>query len=237
MAEFGGITVARWGALATGNGGLPSAGEWPMVLAVLVGIALLGTLALRFVGLSWIESAVVAALSPAVVLVDVPLGEGASGVRLFANAAGCLLPVAIAIAVLATRRVPWVTAFVLLAAATALALVFSWVVPARGVLLDYRACALGVGLVAAALSHDSPRQAGALAFAGAAIGTTIGADLLRLDDLMSLPRATAITLGGAGLLDGILLTSLVACIVASASAAGVQMVSRVAHRAGTPARA
>lgn len=207
------------------------------MLLALLALGVVGTILLRVVGLSWIESIAVAILSPAVVLVDIPLGEGATGVRLFANLAGCVLPVAVALLVLGTRRLPWLTMVVLLAAAVALALVFSWVVPSRGVLLDYRACALGIGLVAAALSHASPRQAGAIGFAAAAIGTTIGADLLRLPDLMSLPRATAITLGGAGLLDGILLTSIVACVVAAGSAAGVQAVAHVASRAAAGASA
>lgn len=237
MPTIGGIASERWGALATGNAGVPSSAEWPIVGLALVAIALVGTLTMRAAGLSWLEAGALAGLAPALVLVDLPLGESTSGVRLFANLAGCVLPVLLGIAIVLTRDVPRILVFVLLSAGVVLALAFSWVVPARGVLLDYRACALVTGLVAAALLHGAPRTAGALAFAAAAIGTTVGADLLRLGDLLSLPQAAAVTLGGAGLLDGILLTSVAAALVAAGSAAGVHALSRAVGRSPTPARA
>lgn len=215
---------------------MPSVSEWPTVALAMLVLAIVGFFALRVVGLSWAEALALSVLAPGLVLVDVPLGEATSGVRLFANLAGCVLPVAVALAIVFTRRLAPVVTLVLLGAGAAFATLFSWVVPARGVLIDYRACALGTGLLAAALLHASPRRAGALAFAAAAIGTTIGADILRLGDLVSIPSAASITLGGAGLLDGILLTAVVSAFVAATSAAGVRALSSASRPALPDAR-
>lgn len=226
MMGFDAISQARWASLAAGRAGPPTIEEWPAVLAVLILLAIVGGKLMRLVGLTRVESVVLSGIGPLLVLVDVPLGAGGDGVRILANATGCLIPLLVALIVVATRRSAMIEAGILLLAATTLAFFASRVVPSRGVLLNFQACALGIGVLAGLLFHRSARLAGAWAFTAAAIGTLIGADLLHLRELLLIPNAAAITLGGAGLLDGILLTSVASAFVGALCALVVKLFVR-----------
>lgn len=223
MVSLAMVSGARLASLATGRGGMPTAEEWPWVAAFLVLFALLGYRLLRTCGLTRVEAGLVAGASPPLVLVDAPLGELAPGMALAANLAGCLLPVAISLKVLAERRLPAMETLVLVALGIVTAFLASHVEPGRGVLLQYRIPALAVGIVAAALFHRSPERAGAVAFAAGAVGVLVGADVLRLRELAELGGAGRVILGGAGLLDGIILVALLSAVVAATASVGVRL--------------
>lgn len=211
------LSGARLASLATGRGGMPTPEEWPFVLGVLALLALAGYRLLVACGLTRVESAVVAAASPPLVLVDAPLGAIAPGMLLAANVAGCLVPAAVAVKVLGGRRIPALELFIVVALGIVVSFFSSHVEPGRGVLLQYRVPALVVGFTAAALLHRSPERAGAAAFAGGALGVLIGADVLRLQELAALGGSGRVILGGAGLMDGILLVALLGAVVAAST--------------------
>lgn len=211
MMALGLVSAARLASLATGRGGVPSAEEWPIVLGLLALLALVGTRVLIAVGLTKVEALLVSALAPLLVLVDAPLGRLSAGVSLAANLAGCLIPSAVALKVLLERRVPFAEGLFLVGLGVVVAYFSSHVVADRGVLLQYRVPALVVGVVAGGLLFQHPAKngaAGAGAFAAGALGVVIGADVLRLSELAN--GSGRVVLGGAGLLDGILLVAVLA---------------------------
>jgi len=227
------LSAARLASLATGQGGVPSPGEWAWIVPLLALVALVGTRLLLSVGLSWGESLALAVGAPALVVLDVPLGSVSPGMTLAANVAGCLLPVGVGLAVLLTRRAPALETLVMLGLGIVASFFASHVVPERGVLLSFRLPALALGVVAAALFHDRPRAelAGAVAFASGGIGVLVGADLLHLRELTMGGGAGRIVLGGAGLLDGILLVALLASAIAT-SACALLRYALIGARAG-----
>lgn len=242
---FAAIDGARLMSLASGRGGIPSAGEWPIVLVLLAVLGFAGTRVLLSLGLTRGESVLVAIVAPPAVLIDVPLLPLTSSVGLAANLAGCVIPAVIATSILASRRVPWAESLFLVGTAIVAAYFSSHVEADQGVLLQYRIPALIVGFLAAGLlfrttDPTGPSQpnasksggrsfssAGPAAFAAGCIGVIIGADAFRLGDLASGAGAGRVVLGGAGLFDGILLVALLAAAVAELLALVLRTLIRV----------
>ena len=205
------VSAARLASLASGRGGTPTLEEWPFVLGLLALLAFVGTRILVAIGLTKVEALLVSALSPLLVLVDAPLGRLSEDVSLAANLAGCLIPSAVSLKVILERRVPFAEGFFLVGVGIVVAYFSSHVVPDRGVLLQYRIPALVVGVVAAAILYKEPERAGAGAFAAGALGVVFGADVFRLGELAG--GSGRVILGGAGLLDGILLVAVLAAAI------------------------
>lgn len=209
--DLGLLSAARLASLASGRGGVPATEEWPLVLALLALLAFLGTRLLIALGLTKVEALLVAALSPLLVLVDAPLGRLSTNVSLAANLAGCLIPSAVAIKILLERRIPVAEGVFLVGVGVVVSYFSSHVVPDRGVLLQYRIPALVVGFVAAALLYRETEKAGAAGFMAGSLGVVFGADVFRLSELTD--GAGRVILGGAGLLDGILLVAVLAAAI------------------------
>lgn len=212
------ISAARAASLATGRAGMPTAEEWPWVAAILIGLACLGTWFFATVGLTYVESALLAAAAPALVLVDVPLGQLAPGLALAANTAGCLIPLAIALKILAERRSPWLEIVALIGLGIGISFLASRVVPNKGVLLQYRIPALVIGFAAAALFYNKPAVAGSAAFIAGTFGVIVGADIMHMPELAAVGGEGRIILGGAGILDGIFLVAIFAAMMAASVA-------------------
>lgn len=225
MLELDPVSGARLASLASGRGGAPTLEEWPWVLGLLVILALVGTRVLVAVGLTKVEALLVAALAPLLVFVDAPLGRLSETVSLAANLAGCLIPSAVALKVLLERRVPWGEGLILVAAGIVVSYMSSHVVADRGVLLQYRIPAALLGLLAAGLLFRRADASGPGAFAGGALGVVIGADVMRLSQLAE--GSGRVVLGGAGLLDGILLVAVLAAAIAEGCAMGLRALVRV----------
>lgn len=230
MLSLAAVDAARLTSLATGRGGIPTAGEWPIVLLLLAALAFVGSRILMALGLTKVEAFLVAGVAPLAVLVDLPLVPLTPSVQLAANAAGCIIPAVVAVKVLISRRAPGAEAFFLVGTGIVVAYFSSHVEPDRGVLLQYRVPALVVGFLAAGLlfrHQDRTGSAGAVAFAAGALGVIIGADALRLGDLAAGAGAGRVILGGAGLLDGILLVAVLAAAVAELLAMLLRALVRV----------
>ena len=222
------VDAARLASLASGRGGMPTGAELPFVVAFLVVLGFLGTRVLRACGLTLVESVAVAAVAPALVLVDAPLGALAPGVTLWANAAGCIVPLVVSVKVFLERRAPILEGIALALIGIVVAYLASHVVPDRGVLLQYRAPAIVVGVLGAGLLAARPGvPAGPVSFAAGTIGVVVGADLMHLGELAAAGTAGRIILGGAGILDGIFLVAILAAGVGELCAIVLRMALRV----------
>lgn len=228
------LDAARLTSLASGRGGAPTVEEWLLLAPLLVLLAVVGTRVLRSLGLTLSESVLVAGVSPFLVMVDAPLGDVAPRVALAANATGCIIPAIVAIKILLQGRMPWREGALLLVLGTLVSFAASEVVPSRGVLLQYRIPALVVGLVAAGLLFRMPERSGAAAFAAGGLGVIIGADFLHLAELAG-GGAGRIILGGAALLDGILLVAVLAAAIGEGTAMVLRAVVGVSTRKGAAA--
>lgn len=234
MVGFDPVSAARLASLATGRGGIPSAEEWPFVALFLVFVAVAGTRLLLSLGLTRAESVLVAGLSPVLVIVDAPLGSLSSRVSLAANMTGCLIPVAVGIKAFLERRVPYAEGLLLVAVSMLVSYLSSHVEPDRGVLLQYRIPATVVGILAAGFFYTRPERAGAAGFAAGGIGVLLGADVLNLRVLAESGGAGRVILGGAGLLDGILLVALLAAAIAACTSALLRAALKLGSRTRAP---
>jgi hypothetical protein len=226
VLTLGLVSAARLASLATGRGGVPTAAEWPFVVGLLALVAILGTRILMAVGLTRLEAILVAGLSPLLVLLDAPLGDLAPQMSLAANVAGCVVPLAVAGKMTIERRFPVLEGLLLMGIGITVAFLSSHVVPDRGVMLQYRIPAVVVGVLGAGLLYAKPERAGAGAFAAGAVGVVVGADLLHLSELATAGGAGRVILGGAGILDGIFLVSVLGALVAETIASVLRTIVR-----------
>lgn len=211
------IDAARLTSLASGRGDAPALEEWLWLAPLLLLFGFIGFRLLQSVGLTRGEAFLVAVVSPFLVFVDAPLGDLSAKVGLAANATGCIIPLVVGLKIFIQGRVPLLEGLLLFALGTAVSFAASEVVPTRGVLLQYRVPAVIVGLIAAGLLFRMPDRSGAAGFAAGGLGVIVGADIFRLAELSG-GGAGRIILGGAALLDGILLVAVLAAAIAEGTA-------------------
>jgi len=72
MLSLAAVDTARLTSLATGQGGIPTGAEWPIVLALLAILAFAGSRILMSIGLSKLEAIGIAAVAPLAVFIDAP---------------------------------------------------------------------------------------------------------------------------------------------------------------------
>lgn len=218
MTFLAALTAARAASLATGRGGAPTSEEWPWVAVFLLIFAVVGTLFLVTVGLTYVESALLAAAAPTLVLLDLPVGQIAPGLGLAVNTAGCIIPLVVTLKILTEQRVPWLQGLALVGLGIGAAYYTSHVVPDKGVLLHYRIPAAIIAVAGAALFHNRPALAGSAAFVAGTLGVIVGADLMHMPELAAVGGEGRVILGGAGLLDGIFLVAVFAAMMAASLA-------------------
>lgn len=203
----------------------PSAASGETIpLLVLAGLllALAFRRAFESVGMTFVDAGLLA-LAPLAAAWEHTVAGGASTV-IAVNAAGAIIPIAIATLFLA--RIAWrggtppVARFLVgVAIVTAAAYLTSRAIPSEGVLLYYRIPALVAVVVALAFSWGVWHETGLFAYAIGAVGVTLGADFFRLHELLVVDDAPhRIVIGGAGVLDGIFIVALLALSLAALAA-------------------
>jgi uncharacterized membrane protein len=154
-------------------------------------------------------------------LINIPLvsiGEAVIAV----NVGGALIPVVVTLEMVARKRVSPQKSLVAIVIVSLIAHVFATPVPGLGITMPFYIAPLagaGVGLILARGCHD----AAGLAYAGGTMGTLVGADILNLlnpDVLTALvdDRATVLSIGGAGIFDGIFITGVLSVLLAAYAA-------------------
>ncbi|QYZ79132.1 DUF1614 domain-containing protein [Methanofollis formosanus] len=153
--------------------------------------------------------------------IDIPLMM-IDGVTLAVNVGGCLVPVAISAEVLLKRRVDPMPAILSVAVVTVVSYYFSFPVEGQGILMPFYIAPL-VGAASGILFTRAGPTAGAAAYIGGTIGTLIGADFLNLAtpgtiEAIAGGAPAVLSIGGAGVFDGIFLTGILAVFLATLAA-------------------
>jgi uncharacterized membrane protein len=153
--------------------------------------------------------------------IDIPLAM-VNGVTLAVNVGGCLIPVALSAEILVKRRMNLLPAVLSVAVVTAVSYLFSFPVAGEGILMPFYIPPL-VGAAAGLLfTWAGPTAAGA-AYIGGTMGTLIGADFLNLAtpgtiQVIAGDAPAVLSIGGAGVFDGIFLTGIFAVFLATLAA-------------------
>lgn len=187
-----------------------------LAVALLAGlVALVLARALWHVGFRLAETSMLLLAAPVLSSATLPWALlERDGSIVLVNVAGFLVPLLIAVKVVAERRVPLDATLVAVAAVALVCYPVSLAVPDEGILLYYRIPAVVAGLVAVSLCWRRWKQAGLVAFIAGSLGVILGADLARLPELLDAEGARRVVLGGAGVLDGIFLVGLLGALVA-----------------------
>lgn len=124
------------------------------------------------------------------------------------NLGGAVIPVMVSLYLL--PRTPLLPLLAAIAVVSLVSYLVARPVPGRGILLPAFIPPLTAALSALAFSRAQPA---AVAYISGTIGTLIGADLLHLKDIQS-TGAGLLSIGGAGVYDGIFLAGLIAAFLA-----------------------
>lgn len=144
-------------------------------------------------------------------------------VRLLVNVGGCIVPVLISIDLLRRRRAPISRAFFGAVVVAFVTYTMAEPVPNVGITLPVYVPPISAALVAVILCRGY-RTAPAIAYISGSIGTLLGADVMNLltpgvlpalAPTSAYPRPLALSIGGAGIFDGIFLTGVMAVLLAS----------------------
>ncbi|MBP2146594.1 putative membrane protein [Methanofollis sp. W23] len=150
--------------------------------------------------------------------IDIPLAT-IDGVTLAVNVGGCLIPVVLSAEILVKRRMNLMPAVLSVAVVSVASYLFSFPVEGQGILMPFYVAPL-VGAAAGILfTWAGPSAAGA-AYIGGTVGTLIGADFLNLAtpgtiETIAGGETAMLSIGGAGVFDGIFLTGILAVFLAT----------------------
>jgi uncharacterized membrane protein len=133
-----------------------------------------------------------------------------SGRIIALNVGGCLIPLLVALYLI--LKAPLVKTLIATALLTGLAYWVAEPVPGVGIQMPFFVAPLASAFVAFILTRG--RNAAPVAYISGVLGTLIGADLLHLSALGAGGGIQILSIGGAGVFDGIFLTGIVAAFLA-----------------------
>ncbi len=126
------------------------------------------------------------------------------------NVGGCIIPVGLCLYFISLQVIAPEKLLIALLAVTALSYNLSRIIPGVGVGMPIFIAPFASALIALILD---PIHAAHLAYISGVMGVLIGADILRLKNIIDLGRPVAV-IGGAGTFDGIFLTGIIAALLA-----------------------
>ncbi|MDN7026189.1 DUF1614 domain-containing protein [Methanoculleus sp. FWC-SCC1] len=141
------------------------------------------------------------------------------GAVIAVNVGGCIIPLFITLELAVRRRVNRYHALAAIAAVSLITFAFATPVPGVGITMPFYIAPLagaGAGLLLARGCGTAPM----LAYAGGTVGTLMGADIFNLANPAVLASLTAVagttlSIGGAGIFDGIFITGILAVALAA----------------------
>lgn len=140
-----------------------------------------------------------------------PKGTFTDSTTILLNLGGGLVPVAFALYIVTHRHVPWRDLTAALALVTLISYAFSHVETGLGVVMPAMVAPLAAALAALWLMPENPAP---LAYVSGTLGVLLGADVLRLRQATQ-HDCSAVSIGGAGPLDGIFITGILAVLLSS----------------------
>ena len=126
------------------------------------------------------------------------------------NVGGCIIPVGLCLYFISLQVIAPEKLLIALLAVTALSFNLSRIIPGFGVGMPIFVAPFASALIALILD---PAHAAHLAYISGVLGVLIGADILRLKNIIDLGAPVAV-IGGAGTFDGIFLTGIIAALLA-----------------------
>jgi uncharacterized membrane protein len=141
------------------------------------------------------------------------------------NVGGALIPGMISLYLL-VRHGLWIRGALAIAGVSTVCHFLAKTVPGLGIALPIFVPAIASALIAVVLSL---RRAAPLAYIGGTLGALIGADLLNLSGVQGL-GAPVVSIGGAGIFDGVFLTGILAALLAAVVAAITAKMQTVTER-------
>ncbi|HZD59009.1 MAG TPA: DUF1614 domain-containing protein [Anaerolineae bacterium] len=126
---------------------------------------------------------------------------------IFINVGGAVVPVILSIYFL--PRAPLIPTLIAILVMTALSKLLARPVPGVGIALPALVPPIASALLALLLAPASPAP---VAYISGVLGTLIGADLLNLGRIKEV-GSTAVSIGGAGVFDGVFLTGIIAALL------------------------
>mgnify|MGYP001286290069 CR=1 FL=1 len=145
----------------------------------------------------------------------IPVGETVIAV----NVGGAVIPLFVTAEMVARGRVSRLKTLAAVAAVSLVAYAFATPVPGTGITMPFYVAPLA-GAAAGLLLARGCRAAPGLAYAGGTMGTLLGADILNLANPAVLAalagsKATVLSIGGAGIFDGIFITGVLSVLLAA----------------------
>jgi uncharacterized membrane protein len=145
----------------------------------------------------------------------IPVGETVIAV----NVGGAVIPLFVTAEMVARGRVSRSKTLAAVAAVSLVAYAFATPVPGTGITMPFYVAPLA-GAAAGLLLARGCRAAPGLAYAGGTMGTLLGADILNLANPAVLAalagsKATVLSIGGAGIFDGIFITGVLSVLLAA----------------------
>lgn len=137
-----------------------------------------------------------------------PVREGRVVIAI--NVGGCIIPVGLCLYFISLQLINPLNLVIALLAITALSYRISRIIPGLGVGMPLLIAPLAAAALALVLE---PAHAAHLAYVSGVLGVLIGADILRLNNIIDLGAPIA-AIGGAGTFDGIFLTGIIAALLA-----------------------
>ncbi|MDK2989454.1 MAG: hypothetical protein PWR16_983 [Methanoculleus sp.] len=177
------------------------------------------------IGLRFYQAVLVTAGALLGSLIDIPLVPVGKTV-IAVNVGGAVIPFFVTAAMVAGGRVSRYKTLAAVGAVSLIAYAFATPVPGLGITMPFYIAPLA-GAAAGLLLARGCRTAPGLAYAGGTMGTLLGADILNLANpevLAALAggRATVLSIGGAGIFDGIFVTGVLSVLLAAYAGRGLR---------------
>lgn len=179
----------------------------------------------ELIGLRFYQALLVTAGALLGSLIDIPLlslGEDIIAV----NVGGAVIPLFVTLEMVGRGRVSRLKSLAAVLLVSLVAYAAATPVPGLGITMPFYVAPI-TGAAAGLLIARGCRTAPGLAYAGGTMGTLLGADILNLANpavfsALTTGRSTVLSIGGAGIFDGIFITGILAVLLAAYAGRGLR---------------
>lgn len=132
------------------------------------------------------------------------------------NVAGCLIPLVISARVITSGRAPLMESLIGVAVVAVISHQLSEFIVGKGVLISniYLPSLVAV-MIGIGLSKEKWKRVGPISYVSSSMGILVGADVLRLNEILAYqsPTPVYLSIGGAGIFDAIFIAGIIAIII------------------------
>ena len=181
--------------------------------------------AFESVGLRFYQAVLVTAGALIGSLIDIPVAFVEESV-IAVNVGGAVIPLLVTLEMIGRGRISWWKSLVVVGVVTFVTHAVATPTPGIGITMPFYVAPI-TGAAAGLLIARGCRTAPGLAYAGGTMGTLLGADILNLANpavfsALTTGRSTVLSIGGAGIFDGIFITGILAVLLAAYAGRGLR---------------